>query len=137
MVLSSHFGLRHVELSLDLLSGFGHIGKFMQHGDEIAVVNDFDAGNFFGGRGVHTFQFGVMGRRSQDFRVEHAGQPDVAGVMRFAGDLVLAVAAQRGFADDLEVGGIFQRPAAASAVRFFVPSPIARRSRDGLCSANR
>ena len=96
IVRSSTVGSRHVELGLDLRQGgLRHIGQLVEHGDQVAVLDDLDARDGFGGGGVDALQFRAVGRRPQDLRVEHAGQADVARVLGLAGDFFPAIPAQQ------------------------------------------
>ena len=80
----------------------------MQDGDQVAVADNRDPFNLFGGGGVHALEPCAVGRRPEDLRIQHARQADVPGVLGLAGDLVQGVPAQDLFADHLEFGRALQ-----------------------------
>ena len=89
-----HFRFRPIPFGIDLIQGlFGRVRIFVEDGDQIAVPDNFGAVHFFSIFQVDAFQPGVMRRRPQDFGVQHAGQPDVAGIARFPGHLLPGIQA--------------------------------------------
>ena len=98
-------GFGHVEFGLDLLEGrFGHVGMFVEHGHEVALLDHADAVDGLGRRRVHALQLRAVGRRAEELGVQHAGQADVGRVFRLAGHLVAAVAAFHRLADNVKIG---------------------------------
>ena len=122
---------REVVLGLDLgQRRLGDIGKLVKDGDEVAVLDDPALRPIFSAaRDVDRLQLRPVGRRPEDLGVEHAGQPDVAGVLGLARDLVQGVPRGRRLAHDLELGrrlqgGLLRRPPGDR----LAPGPARRRS---------
>ena len=63
----------------------------VQNRHQIALLDDGTPVDASGGASVHALEFGAVGRRSEDPGVQHAGQPNVAGVLGLAGDLLHAI----------------------------------------------
>ncbi|MHC4130311.1 MAG: hypothetical protein ACYSUA_19560 [Planctomycetota bacterium] len=72
-----------------------HIRMLVQDRNQVTVAHDLNAFERLGRGRIGLVEPGAVDRRSQNPRVEHAGQPDVAGVQGLAGDLVHGVHAPR------------------------------------------
>jgi len=73
------FRFRLLPFDCYLVQGFlGLVGIFMECGNQIPVSDDFNAIYFFGRPQVYTFQDGIMGRRPQNFGIQHSGQTHVS-----------------------------------------------------------
>ena len=86
---------------VDLGQGGGReVRLAVQHRNQVVLLDHRDPGQLLRGRRVHAEQARSVHRWAQEAGVEHAGKPDVGGILRCASDLDRAVEAPGRLAHD-------------------------------------
>ena len=103
------FAFRLGVFSLDFVYGLlSHIRQFMEHGRQVAFLDNDDAFYFFGFGEVRLYKLYAVGRRPEDLGAEHSRYPEITGKFGLTGDLFIGVAPGKRLAHDLTFGPGFQ-----------------------------
>ena len=80
----------------------------MKNGNEAVLIHNRRTRIFLGCRHIYGFQRSAMGRRLQQFCIEHAWNPNVARVLSFSRHLFHSIQTGRRCSDDRKLGCRFQ-----------------------------